>query len=209
MRRAGGERRARALDAAIDVLAARGCEHTRFADVAAVCGVAVSTLQCYFGSREDMLIEALRRAIDLEVLAVEQVASAEPDPWRRITALVSHSLHMSERARRIVLEFWRATIRDDELREYCVELQERCREPYLRAIADGRDHQVFMLRHDPQDVVDVLMAVLCGLSHPWAVQRARPSIEGFQDVLLAQLAATLGVSAAHLTQHLSSAVAIP
>jgi AcrR family transcriptional regulator len=73
VRRAGGERRARALDAAIDVLAA-GCEHTRFADVSAVCGVAVSTLQCYFGSREDMLIEALRRAIDLEVLAVEEVA---------------------------------------------------------------------------------------------------------------------------------------
>jgi AcrR family transcriptional regulator len=52
------------LDAAVEVLAERGYERSRFADVAAATEVAISTLQSYFGSREDMLIEALFRASD-------------------------------------------------------------------------------------------------------------------------------------------------
>jgi AcrR family transcriptional regulator len=197
VRRAGKERRTRAVDAAIDVLAERGYEHTRFADVSAICEVAISTLQCYFGSREDMVIEALRRAIELDVLAIEEIAAAEPHPWRRIVALVSRSLDISERDRRIQLEFWRATIRDDELREFCDGMAPRCKEPYLRAVMDGAAQGMFHIEQDPQDIVDVMKAVLCGLSHPWAAQRARPLLAGFRDVWLGQLAATLGVSGEH------------
>lgn len=204
VRRAGKERRTRAVDAAIDVLAERGFENTRFADVSAICGVAISTLQCYFGSREDMVIEALRRAIELDVLDAEQVAAAEPHPWRRIVALVSRSLVISEHDQRIQLEFWRATIRDDELREFCDGLQSRCQEPYLRALTDGREQGVFAFEQDPQDVVDVMKAVFCGLSHPWAVLHSRASMDGFRAVWLGQLAATLGVSAEHrVDEHLT------
>ena len=47
------------LDQVVAVLADRGYAGTRFSDVSEASGVAVSTLQGYFGSREDMLIEAL------------------------------------------------------------------------------------------------------------------------------------------------------
>lgn len=193
-RRAGGERRLRALDAAIDVLAERGTDHTRFLDVSALCGVAVSTLQCYFGSREDMLIEALRRAIELEVVAIEETAVLEPDPWLRMVALVTRSLRGTERDRRIMMEFWRAALRDDELRDYCLGLQDRCREPYLQAIADGREQGVFTVEHDPKGIVDVLTAALCGFSHPWSVRDDRTA-DGFRAVLLSQLRGTLGLPA--------------
>ena len=199
-RRAGGERRVGALDAAIDVVAERGWENTRFADVSAVCQIAVSTLQCYFGSREDMLVETLRRAIELQVVAIEQTAEAERDPWRRIVALVTRSLNTSDRDRRIMLEFWRATIRDDDLREYCEELQDRCRRPYLRAIAQGCAENIFTIKDDPEDIVDVMAAAFCGLSHPWAAQHSRQPLDGFRAVWLGQLASTLGVSPERLRE---------
>lgn len=63
----GGPRRIAALDAVAQILAVRGYEDTRFADVSAASGVAISTLQMYFGSCEDMLIEAMRRSTDEEV----------------------------------------------------------------------------------------------------------------------------------------------
>jgi len=49
------------------VIASRGAEATRFADVAAESGVPVSTLQYYFGSREDLLVAAFRHASGTEI----------------------------------------------------------------------------------------------------------------------------------------------
>ena len=69
-RRAGGARRAAVAETAAAVLAERGYESTRFADVSEARGAAISTLQNYFGSREDMLIEAIRHATEVEVLAL-------------------------------------------------------------------------------------------------------------------------------------------
>ena len=77
-RRAGGTRRTAVLEAAATVLAERGYENTRFADVSEASGVAISTLQNYFGSREDMLIEAMRHATDVEVHASERWPKARP-----------------------------------------------------------------------------------------------------------------------------------
>ena len=58
------------LDQVVVVLAERGYGRTRFTDVSEASGVAVSTLQGYFGSREDMLIEALGRATTVAVTAM-------------------------------------------------------------------------------------------------------------------------------------------
>jgi AcrR family transcriptional regulator len=183
------------VDAAVEVLAERGTDHTRFADVAERCGVAVSTLQCYFGSREDMLIEALRRAIVREVEATEATAAGQADPWRRLVALVERALRTDERDRCLLMELWRATLRDDELAQFCLSLRDRCRRPYLDAIAEGRAAGLFHPAHDPRDVVDVLTASLCGLSHPWAVPPPASGDRRHSDVLLAQLRGALGVVA--------------
>ena len=51
--RRAGRRKVQVLEAAGRVIAERGADATRFADVAAESAVPVSTLQYYFGSRED------------------------------------------------------------------------------------------------------------------------------------------------------------
>lgn len=194
-RRAGGARRDGILDAVIDVLADRGYDHTRFTDVSAATGVPVSTLQNYFGSREDMLIEALRRAVDREVVTMEAVAAAEEDPWTCLVALVRHGLRNSLAADRMLLEFWRAAMRDEELRAYTAALRDRYREPFVTAVAEGCRTGAFRARHEPDDIVDVLVVCLGGAVLPRVHQQPTVLDEGFESVLLAQLADSLQVEA--------------
>src|ERR1700733_10436468 len=117
-RRAGSARRVAVLETVADVLAERGYEKTRFTDVATASGAAVSTLQSYFGSREDMLIESMRHATDLEVLALEALADSDVDPWNRLIAMIDRNLNSPIRDHRLLIEFWRASMRDAELREH-------------------------------------------------------------------------------------------
>ncbi|MBM0232209.1 TetR/AcrR family transcriptional regulator [Micromonospora sp. STR1_7] len=175
-----------------EVLASRGYENTRFADVAAAGGVAISTLQTYFGSREDMIIEAMRVFTDQEVDALQAASAAEPDPWRRLVALVDRSLHNSERTRQILVEFWRSAMRDDELRDYSMEVQTRYRAPFLAAVREGAERGEFTLAHDAESVTDFLLSALAGLII-FRVQRQPSTLPTeFRDVLLTQLRLMLG-----------------
>ncbi|MGC4757014.1 TetR/AcrR family transcriptional regulator [Micromonospora trifolii] len=193
-RRAGGEKRDAVLDAVAGVLATRGYENTRFTDVSAAGGVAISTLQTYFGSREDMIIEAMQVFTDREVEALRAVAAAEDDPWRRLVAFVDRSLHNSERTRQVLVEFWRSAMRDDELRDYSASVQERYRAPFLAAVREGAARGAFTLTQDAEAVTDLLLSALAGLII-FRVQRdPTPAPADFRDVLLTQLRLMLGVS---------------
>jgi AcrR family transcriptional regulator len=165
-RRAGGARRTAVVEAVAGVLAERGYENTRFADVAAASGTAISTLQNYFGSREDMLIEALRQATEIEVGALEAVADAENDPWNRLVAMIDRNLNTPVRNHQLLIEFWRSGIRDQELRDYGEEGWSRYRAPFLRTVIAGRDAGVFTPVVAPEEVVDLLFATLVGRRVP-------------------------------------------
>lgn len=193
-RRAGGARRKAVLDAVAVVLAERGFESARFADVSAASGVAISTLQNYFGSREDMLIEAIRQSLDQEVGALETVMDAKGNPWNRLVALIDRSLDSSESTRRMLIEFWRAGLRDEELRGYSEEVLGRYKEPFLRAVTEGRDNGTFTLAYSPDEVVDFLLAALAGTMIPRALRHSHPSTEAFRGILLSQTRQTLGLT---------------
>lgn len=192
-RRAGGERRTAVLDAVADVLATRGYENTRFTDVAAAGGVAISTLQTYFGSREDMIIEAMQVYTDREVAALRAVSDAETDPWRRLVGLVDRSLHNSESTRRILVEFWRSAMRDDELRDHSAEVWARYRAPFLAAVGEGARRGEFTLAHDAEAVTDFLLTALAGLIVSRVQRHSTPTPTDFRVVLLAQLRLMLGL----------------
>src|ERR1700761_2277514 len=54
------EIRARLLQSAVDVFAARGYDGTRVADIAAAAGVSNGALYTHFGSKAELLLAALR-----------------------------------------------------------------------------------------------------------------------------------------------------
>lgn len=193
-RRAGGTRREAVLGVVLEVLADRGFEGARFLDVSQKSGVAISTLQGYFGSREDMLVEAFLRLTAQEVAELEAVASAEPDPWRRLVALVDRSLGTPRPTQVALVEFWRTAIRDDELREASSDVQARYRVPYVRAVLDGIDRGAFTPSHTAEDIADYALATLSGLIIPSALGQAPPSVASVRAMLLTQLRIILGIT---------------
>jgi AcrR family transcriptional regulator len=191
-RRAGGARRAAVAETAAAVLAARGYESTRFADVSEASGAAISTLQNYFGSREDMLIEAIRHSTEVEVLALEAVADAERDPWNRLVAMIDRNLNTPLRNHQLLIEVWRSSMRDAELRDYSEQGWARYRAPFVRTVIEGSETGIFTPVASPDDIVDLLLAWLVGAMVPRALQFPRPTADGFRNSMLRQMALMLG-----------------
>lgn len=191
-RRAGGARRAGVAETVAAILAERGYERTRFADVAAASGTAISTLQNYFGSREDMLIEAIRHTTENEVVALEAVAEAERDPWLRLVAMIDRNLNTPLGNHRLLIEVWRSSMRDDELREYSQEGWARYRAPFVQSVIAGTEAGVFTPVATPDDIVDLLLAALAGAMVPRTLHFPAPSSDQFRNALLRQVAVMLG-----------------
>lgn len=191
-RRAGGARRAAVAETAAAVLAERGYENTRFADVAAASGAAISTLQNYFGSREDMLIEAIRHTTEKEALALEALADAERDPWNRLVSMIDRNLNTPIRNHQLLLEIWRSSMRDAELRDYSEEGWARYRAPLVQAVVEGRDAGAFAPVVSPEEVVDLLLIWLAGAMVPRTLHFQKPSSDGFRTALLRQVSQMLG-----------------
>jgi AcrR family transcriptional regulator len=174
------------------VLAERGYENTRFADVSAASGTAISTLQNYFGSREDMLIEAIRHATEVEALALQAVADAERDPWHRMVAMIDRNLNTPLRNHQLLVEVWRSSMRDTELRDYSEEGWARYRAPFVQAVIEGRDAGAFAPVASPEDVVDMLLVWLAGAMVPRTLHFKSPTADGFRTALLRQATLMLG-----------------
>lgn len=193
-RRAGGARRALVLDHVVTVLAERGYAGTRFADVSAASGVAVSTLQGYFGSREDMLIEAFRHATSVAVTAMDELAAQHDDPWEQLVAMVDRGLSTDVPTWRMLMEFWTAAAHDDELREHAAALAQQYREPFADAVRRGVEQAAFKPRFDAAAIVEATVASIVGLLYPVVLGHLAPPAADYREVVLAQLAFALDTS---------------
>ncbi|HEY8581360.1 MAG TPA: TetR/AcrR family transcriptional regulator [Capillimicrobium sp.] len=193
-RRAGGDRRALVLDHVVGVLADRGYAGTRFVDVSEASGVAVSTLQGYFGSREDMLIEALQRATSVAVAAMQELAAQVDDPWQGLVAMVDRGLRTDVATWRMLMEFWTAAAHDAELRAHAAGLAEQYRAPFADAVRRGVEDGAFTPRFDEAAIVEVVVANIVGLLYPVVLGHLEPQATDFRDVVLAQLAFALATT---------------
>lgn len=201
-RRAGGAKRALVLDHVVAVLADRGYGGTRFIDVAEASGVAVSTLQGYFGSREDMLIEAFRHATSVAVTAMDALAAQFEDPWQQLEAMVDRGLSTDVATWRMLMEFWTAAAHDAELREHAATLADQYREPFLDAVRRGVESGAFTPRFDTAAIVEAVVANIVGLLYPVVLGHLAPQETDYREIVLAQLAfaLTAGTPPAPFTQ---------
>jgi len=159
------DRRAELLVAATSVIARRGYAATRFQDVAAEADVAVGTLQHHFGTRRRMLTEALQLWIDQIDQQIEMLHEGEGDAWQRLQQLLAFNCtRLGERTEswRMWLDFTGAAIKDRELRGSTTRSRLRWREGIAEAIRDGADGGVFNPVLPPEDIADVLAALLDG-----------------------------------------------
>ena len=180
------------LEAACRVIADRGADATRFADVAAESGVPVSTLQYYFGSREDLLVAAFRHASGAEIAALEaghRRRGRPLGPARADHLPGAHRVPAGGAGRiwagRLWIESWHFGIRDAEMRADAL----RDNRAWRRLVADAVRRGVEQGRFgpvQPEKIAVLAIAMVDGMGIPLAL--GDPEITGagaVQDVLAA------------------------
>jgi AcrR family transcriptional regulator len=186
--RRAGRRKTAVLEAACRVIADRGADATRFADVAAESGVPVSTLQYYFGSREDLLVAAFRHASGTEIAALEADIAAMTDPWEQLERIISRALTgyqpEAPEAGRLWIESWHFGIRDPEmradiLRDYAA-WRRLVADAVRRGVEQGRFGSV-----QPEKVAVVAIALVDGMGIPLALGDPSVGPGAVRDVLAA------------------------
>jgi AcrR family transcriptional regulator len=199
-RRRAGRGKRDVLHGARRVIAQRGADATRFRDVAAETGSAVSTLQYSFGSREDLIIAALEDAAEADLERVRMAAEAALGPVEQLRALVRESVvaDSDETAREawlVWVEYWRAAARDSELRSGLAAIYARWRTLVGGILADGRAAGDFRGDLDTDQTAIQVLALLDGLGIP--VVLGHPGMTGARAAaaVLDALAAMLGCEA--------------
>jgi AcrR family transcriptional regulator len=188
--RRAGRRKAAVLEAACRVIADRGADATRFADVAAESGVPVSTLQYYFGSREDLLVAAFRHASSAEIAALQADIATMSDPWDQLERIISRALSGYQPdapgAGRLWVESWHFGIRDLEMRADALRDNAAWRRLVADVVRRGIELGSFGDRHDPDKVAVLAIAVVDGMGIPLSLADPDITVPGaVQDVLAA------------------------
>ena len=178
------------LEAACRVIADRGADATRFADVAAESGVPVSTLQYYFGSREDLLVAAFRHASSAEIAALEADVAAMDDPWEQLERIITRSLTGYQpdapEGGRLWIESWHFGIRDAEMRADALRDNTAWRRLVAEVVRRGMERGTFGGRYDPDKVAVLAVAAVDGMGIPLSsATRKSPGPGAVQDVLAA------------------------
>jgi AcrR family transcriptional regulator len=199
-RRRAGRRKTAVLDAACQVIASRGVEATRFTDVAEASGVPVSTLQYYFGSREDLLVAAFRHASASELAAMAAEADAEPSAWERIRMVITRALAgyhpvgaagpagpaspASPESGRLWIESWHFAIRDTEMRVDALRDYAGWRQLIADAVRLGTASGEFSPALSPERIAVLAIALADGTGIPLALEDPQLTVvEATADVL--------------------------
>ena len=197
--RRAGRRKVAVLEAAGRVIAERGADATRFADVAAESGVPVSTLQYYFGSREDLLVAAFRHASSTQVAVLEAELAALADPWDRLTRVITRALSDYQppgpQSGRLWIESWHFGIRDAEMRADALRDYAAWRRVVADAVRAGTELGRFRPRLAPGRIAALTIAMADGLGIPLALGDPEVSFAGATADVLAALAGLLGLPA--------------
>jgi AcrR family transcriptional regulator len=194
-RRAGRGKTA-VLEAAARVIAERGADATRFTDVSQASAVPVSTLQYYFGSREDLLVAAFRHASETELARLGPEIERIADPWDRVVRIADAALsgYSAEEGQpsRLWIEAWRFAMRDEEMRADVLRDYAAWRGLIAAAIRAGIGQGRFTVAGDPDQVAALILCMLDGLGMPLALADPSLPAEGTRGTLLATLGAILG-----------------
>ena len=199
-RRRAGRGKLDVLHGARRVTAQRGADATRFRDVAAETGSAVSTLQYSFGSREDLIIAALEDAAEADLDRVRMAAEAASGPVEQLRALVRESVvaDSDETAREawlVWVEYWRAAAQDSELRSGSAAIYARWRTLVGGILADGRAAGDFRGDLDTDQTAIQVLALLDGVGIPVVLGHPGMTSARAAAAVLDALAAMLGCEA--------------
>ena len=165
------------LRAAIDVIATRGAEQTRYRDVAEASGVPIATLQYMFGSLEALIIEALVSSADAYRRQTRELLAAIESPAERMQLFVDRNIGTPDADRRrwrVWIESWYTTIRDPSARAQMAGNGREWEEMLVAILRDGRDDGSYRGDLDPEEVAIQIYGLVDGLGIALILHNAEP-----------------------------------
>jgi AcrR family transcriptional regulator len=135
-------RREQMLSAAAAVIAERGFDDTRIADVAARVGASPALVVYYFGSKDKLLTEALRYSEQSFYSAAEEMLAANSGIVARLETLVAWTCLPEEQEQApgtwgLWFDLWAQAFRHPEVKKDRVELDRQWRSLLARVVRDG------------------------------------------------------------------------
>ncbi len=196
----GNEARRRAmLQAAAELISERGYGDTRIADVAKRAGTSSGLVIYYFGTRDRLLVDALRFSEETYYDAAAKLLDDEKDFRRRLSMLVEWSC-VPQLPGEVTgswglwLDLWSTALRHPEVREARVELDSRWRDLVERIVREGQEAGDVDAGIDLRRFALMFTVVLDGLSTQVALDDPELTSDVAHDIAMEYAEQRLGLS---------------
>ena len=160
-RRLEGEKAQRIVTAMRASVSTRGAAASTFDHVAREAGVSRGLLHYYFGSKEQLLVEVVRRDCETRIQAMAERFAGARDADAIVAALVVGLEEFMDQpgSQALVYEMLTASRHSEEIRAELAELYRRWREFLAAALREKQDEGVVKLDADPESVASMLFAL--------------------------------------------------
>jgi AcrR family transcriptional regulator len=178
-----GDRASRIVDAMRNSIALRGTAGSTFDHVAREAGVSRGLLHYYFGTKEQLLVEVVRRDAEVRMAVLElQLAEAQTaDDFLHVLVAGLHGVVAEEPdIVALVFELFTLSRRNADIAIEFVELQRRMRQHVAAVLTVKQREGVLRLTADPEAIAEVLFSLADGLAMRMLVEPDRdvsPSID--------------------------------
>lgn len=166
-RELSGERASRIVDAMRSSVASRGIAGATFERVATEAGVSRGLLHYYFGTKERLLVEVVRRDSEIRVARLDEPLAAASTADEVMDVLVSSLLDLIENEPGffvLLFELFTAGRRHPEIQREVAEMFRKTRGHVATAL-EGKDREgVISLRFGAEATVGFLFAIADGFA---------------------------------------------
>jgi AcrR family transcriptional regulator len=162
-----GDKAGRIVEAMRVSVGARGVAGATFDHVAREAGVSRGLLHYYFGTKEQLLVEAVRRDCELRLELLERQLSTAQTADDFIDLMAQH---LQETVRddpdfvTLVFELFTLSRRNEDIAVEYAELMRRTREQVAGMLADAQQQGILCLHAEPEAVAEVLFSLGDGLA---------------------------------------------
>jgi len=182
-RELSGDKAQRIVDAMRNSVAARGAAGSTFEHVAGEAGVSRGLLHYYFGTKERLLVEVVRRDTELRVERLDERLTPAETVDDVIEALVASLTDMIENEPSFFLllfELFSAGRRNPDIQREVGQLFERTRSHVADVLRSKEEEGVLNLRFKAEDVVSILFALGDGFALQALSDPSRDSAGAFE-----------------------------
>jgi len=166
-RELSGDKAQRIVEAMRTSVGLRGATGSTFDHVAREAGVSRGLLHYYFGTKERLLVEVVRRDCDLRMERLSEMLAGVDSADALLGTLAQSLTDTVDETPEffvILLELHTLARRNEEIAAEVAELHRRVREHLAGLLAGARDAGVIRLAGEPDAVSEVLFALADGLA---------------------------------------------